>query len=312
MVACIAVRRSDAIAAAAAVAFAAVLWWAETPRRADAYFFGTWERVNPECAGGRERLRIIESGDAWHGVEWSDPGGHTATARIRFLTSNRLEGALVDIEGVHADNVFNFTFEQIMELTRVTVLLVKQTVPKAQATIDLVAPWGEYYARNQRTIPPVFYADMVAQSGVGFDGIGVQFLFGTPVDGMYVRDMFQISDKLDRLGNLGKPIHVTAVQVPSRSASTGSADPAGCWLKPWDETVQAKWLKEFCTVALSKPFVESITWRDLADREPGPGVIPSGGLLNGDLSPKLSYKVLKEFRSELQATHRKAPAQRSA
>ena len=119
------------------------------------------------------------------------------------------------ISGVHADNTFNFTFEQLMELTRVTTALVKQLAPRAQAIIDLTSPWGEYYARNQRTIPPMLYADMVVQSGIGFDGIGAQFLFGAPSDGMFVRDMFQISEKLDRLGNFGKPVHLTAVQVPS-------------------------------------------------------------------------------------------------
>lgn len=213
------------------------------------------------------------------------------------------------ISGAHAVNTFNFTFEQLMELTRVTVSLVKQMVPKAQVAIDLTYPWGEYYARNQRTIPPLFYADMVAQSGVGFDGVGVQMIFGAPVDGMYVRDMFQISEKLDRLGNLGKSIHITAVQVPSSPTNGGKASGGGCWLKPWDEQVQAQWLKEFYTIALSKPFVETITWRDLADRPEDGHPITSGGLLKQDLTPKLSYKVLKELRADLHAVLRRAPAQ---
>lgn len=213
------------------------------------------------------------------------------------------------VSGIHAENAFNFTFEQIMDLTRVTVALAKQLASRAQVAIDLVAPWGEYYARNQRTIPPMFYADMVSQSGVGFDGIAVQFVFGAPADGMFVRDMFQVSDKLDRLGNLGKPVHITAVQVPSKMTVQKGRLGGGCWMKPWDEAVQAKWLKGFYSVALSKPFVESITWRDLADR-PSNQLIPYGGLLNEDLSPKLAYKVLKDLRAELAATTRRPPVQR--
>src|SRR5690606_10828770 len=69
------------------------------------------------------------------------------------------------ISGIHADNTFHFTFEQLMEVTRVTASLVKQLAPRAQAVINLVYPWGEYYARNQRTIPPMLYGDMVVQSG---------------------------------------------------------------------------------------------------------------------------------------------------
>jgi len=216
------------------------------------------------------------------------------------------------ISGVHAENTFDFTFEQRMELTRVTVSLVKQLAPRAQTVVDLIAPWGEYYARNQRTIPPILYADMVVQSGIGFDGLGVQFAFGAPVEGLFVRDMFQISEKLDRLGNLGKPLHVTAIQVPSQPVGGGALAGGGYWFKPWDEAIQARWIKEFCTIALSKPFVESVTWRDLADR-PGQSVIPAGGLLHADLTPKRAFKVLKDFRNELLGSARKPPtSQRTA
>jgi len=210
------------------------------------------------------------------------------------------------ISGVHADNTFDFTFEQLMELTRLTVLQVKQLSPRAQTLIELVAPWGEYYARNQKTIPPIMYADMVVQGGVGFDGLGAQFVFGQPTDGEFMRDMFQISDKLDRLGNLGKQVHVTAVQVPSQPVSNGTSN-GGFWRKPWDEANQAEWVKEFYTIALSKPFVESITWLDLADRNPQIGT-PSGGLLRADLTAKPSYQAVKNFRAEILGSLRKPPA----
>ena len=121
--------------------------------------------------------------------------------------------------------------------------------------------------------------------------------------------MFQVSDKLDRLGNLGKPVHITAVQVPSKMIGEKGSLGGGCWLKPWDEMVQAKWLKAFYTIALSKPFVESITWRDLADR-PSNKLIPHGGLLKADLSPKAAYKVLKDLRAELASTARRPPGHR--
>lgn len=212
------------------------------------------------------------------------------------------------LSGVHADNTFDFTFEQVMELTRVTGSLVKQLAPRAQTVIDLTWPWGEYYARNQQTVPPMLYADMVVQSGIGFDGLGVQFFFGAPIDGMFVRDMFQISDKLDRLGSFGKPLHITAVQVPSSPAGEGPLAGGGAWWKPWNDTIQAKWVKEFCAIALSKPFVESITWRDLVDRPQSP--IPSGGLLQADYTPKPAYKVLKDIRAAMHAAARRPPAPR--
>ncbi|HOM51689.1 MAG TPA: endo-1,4-beta-xylanase [Phycisphaerae bacterium] len=214
------------------------------------------------------------------------------------------------ISGVHSDNTFNFTFEQLMEITRVSTAMVKQLAPRADAVINITAPWGEYYARNQRTIPPMLYADMVVQSGVSFDGLGAQILFGAAADGMYVRDMFQVSEKLDRLGNFGKPVHLTAVQVPSSSPTDRPISSiGGSWRKPWDESVQAHWIKEFTSIALSKPFVESVTWSELVD-QPENSLIPSGGLLYPDLTPKLGYKTLAAIRTQLHAATRRPPATR--
>lgn len=213
------------------------------------------------------------------------------------------------ISGIHAHNSFQFTFEQLMEVTRVTSSLVKQLAPRAQTVINLVCPWGEYYARNQRTIPPMLYADMVVQSGVAFDGLGVQFLFGKATDGMIARDMFQISEKLDKLGNMGKPLHVTAVQVPSAPTANGDKWFGSYWREPWTETVQAQWAKDFYSIALSKPFVESVSWADLADRNDSTNM-PAGGLLGADLKPKAAFKVIKQYRAELLNAVRKPPGQR--
>ncbi|GAG48332.1 unnamed protein product, partial [marine sediment metagenome] len=47
----------------------------------------------------------------------------------------------------------------------------------------------------------------------------------------------------------------------------------------------------------SKPFVESICWRDLADYEGH--YIPHGGLCRNDMEPKLAYKELRSLRAKL-------------
>ncbi len=218
------------------------------------------------------------------------------------------------ISGIHANNCFTFSFEQLMELTRMTAALTKQLSPKGTVILELVAPWGEYYARNQRTIPPLLYADMAVQSGVSFDAFGLQFQFGPAIDGMYVRDMFQISSVLDGFSKLGKPLHITGVQAPSdtaagRSESEGEAISldGGTWNKPWTEEVQAEWLRRFIEVALSKPFVESVSWKGLADH--GHQEVPHGGLLHSDLAPKAAYKQLLALRSELLGTPQKVASE---
>jgi hypothetical protein len=213
------------------------------------------------------------------------------------------------VSGIHAHNSFRLSFEQLMELTRMTCLLVKKLAPKSQVLIELTQPWGEYYARNQRTIPPLLYADMAAQSGIKFDAFGVQLLTGVPVDGYYVRDLLQVSELLDEFVSLGKPFRITACQAPSAvtrdgwDAWRGELDVAGAgqWHSPWSQRLQAEWLQAVFRVGISKPYVESICWRDLADYEGHH--VSHGGLCSNKLEAKLAYKELRNFRASLAAAN---------
>jgi len=211
------------------------------------------------------------------------------------------------VSGIHAHNSFNLNFEQLMELTRMTCLLVKKLAPRSKVLIELVMPWGEYYARNQRTIPPLLYADMAVQSGVKFDAFGLRMCMGVPVDGLYVRDLLQISALLDEFVGFSKPLHITACQVPSDiTADAWDAwggqnppDQGGAWHGQWSQRLQAEWLQAFCRIGVSKPFVETLCWRDLADYEGH--YIPHGGLCRNDMEPKLAFKELRNFKASLAA-----------
>jgi hypothetical protein len=202
-----------------------------------------------------------------------------------------------------------------MELTRMGGAITKQMVAGAVTLVDLVAPWGEYYARNPRTIPPLLYADMLVQNNVNFDAFGLQLMLGVAVDGMFVRDVFQISSMLDRFATLGRSLHLTAVQTPSamtrddRDAWSGALAPgnAGCWHDEWSEALQSRWLREVYNVALSKPFVESVSWNELADYQNH--FLPHGGLLRPDLSPKMAYEQLCTIRAQIHANSQTRPPQ---
>ncbi|MEK6797463.1 MAG: endo-1,4-beta-xylanase [Planctomycetota bacterium] len=209
--------------------------------------------------------------------------------------------------GLHATNCFAFSFEQLMELTRMSAAITKQASPRAATIVEIVTPWGEYYARNQRTIPPLLYADMAVQSGIGFDAFGLRFEFGPGGDGHCARDMFQISSVLDQFSKLGKPVHVTAALVPSEplprpSPADNQENPpfdGGSWHGPWSEQGQSEWLQRFAETAFSKGFVETVAWRQFCDRADGP--IPSGGLLRSDLVPKAAYRDLLSMRNDFLA-----------
>ncbi|MGB2753938.1 MAG: endo-1,4-beta-xylanase [Phycisphaerae bacterium] len=210
------------------------------------------------------------------------------------------------VTGLHVENCMNLPLDRVLELTRVCARAVKRTDPSAKVVLDLVQPWGEYYATNQRSIWPFHYAEMCINAGVDFDVIGLQVFLGTAGEGFYCRDMLAVSEMLSRFGSLGKPVHVTAAGVPSACYPDGAATiggaahqpgAGGVWRKPWDEVVQSDWLDEFYHIAISKPFVTAISWRDFWDEQPH--CFPHGGLLRKDLHPKIAYRKLVGVRQEI-------------
>lgn len=203
-------------------------------------------------------------------------------------------GTWIIAGGLHADNALAFSFEQIMELTRMAASVVRSAAPRAKLLLEIVQPWGEYYARNQQTIPPLLYADMVVQSGINFDGFGLQLLFGLESDGFHFRDQLQISALIDRLANLGKQIHITALGAPS----AGGPDTGGCLGSEWTPAGQAAWLDATIKLALSKPYVETVCLRDLIDAPEA--TIPGGGLIESTGAPKPALAALIALRTKLQ------------
>jgi hypothetical protein len=200
----------------------------------------------------------------------------------------------IAVSGLHADNVFGFSFEQVMELTRMAATVIKQVAPRVPVLIEITQPWGEYYARNQQTVPPLLYADMAVQSGVNFDAFGMEIVAGIGAEGYHVRDLLAISAQIDKLANLGKPIHVTTLSAPSANPIRGP-DGGGEWHAPWADATQADFLLAALEVALSKPYVETVCLQPLHDAGDDP--TPTGGLFREDLTARLIVERLRQFRT---------------
>jgi hypothetical protein len=202
------------------------------------------------------------------------------------------------LSGLNTVNHFGFGFEQVLEMTRAANMAVKAASARGIKIVEVSNPWGEYYATTPNSIPPLVYMDMVVQSAINFDAFALQMRFGKNQSGMHIRDMMQISAILDYLGPVAKPLYITDVEIPSESAD-GLYDGkvAGTWHQEWDESVQARWLDQFYTIAMSKPFVDSVTYSNLADTQDS--IIAHGGLLTEHLEPKESFQVLKRLRATI-------------
>ena len=214
------------------------------------------------------------------------------------------------VAGLQTNAAFSLSFEQIIELTRLLVSQVKTILPNAKTLVTVTKPFGEYHARGKNAVPPMFYAEMLTQAGIGFEAFGLELEVGVPRSGNFTRDLFQLSYLLDRFSTLGRPVFLTAVCAPGKAGadpadtSEGRLDTnfAGKWHRPWDPQLQAEWMEAVYHMALSKPFVESIAWSNVADVN---HTIPGGGLLDDMLRPKPAFTKLQQMREKFKQYQKK-------
>ncbi|MBN1124435.1 MAG: endo-1,4-beta-xylanase [Sedimentisphaerales bacterium] len=202
------------------------------------------------------------------------------------------------ISGMNAVNYFGFSFEQAIEMTRTAILASRAADAKSRKLVEILYPWGEYYAQDRNTIPPLVYADMVIQSGISFDAYGLEMHFGKDLPGMHLRDMMQISSRLDCFAQVAKPVHITGIAVPDVAEKDEyGTDRAGFWHKEWDGEIQGLWIDQFYRIALGKPFIQSVTYSSLADSDDMD--LPNSGLLNRQLEPKKAFLALARFQKAI-------------
>ncbi|MBI1337647.1 MAG: hypothetical protein GC164_11870 [Phycisphaera sp.] len=223
---------------------------------------------------------------------------------------NRYKGSIqtwVVASGLHVNAHFGFAFEQLLDLTRMATMVVRKAQPNARIIVEITQPFGEYYGQNQRSIPPMMYADLLIQGAINFDAFGLRLLLGQAAPGQYARDLMQVSNLLDQFSVWQRPVAVT-VAAPSNPVTElmiASPDPGkpvdancGHWRKPWSPVVQSHWLEAMLYITLSKPFVESVTWGELVDHENSE--LPLAGLVSEEHQPKQALRRAAAFRKSLQ------------
>lgn len=212
---------------------------------------------------------------------------------------------------LHINESFTLAYDQLMDLTRMATGLVKSLHPAGRTLVEVTEPFGEYFSGHPRSVPPIVYAEMIAQSGFKLDLVGMNIQVGHHNRGQATRDFMQISSILDSLLFLEFPVIVTGIGAPSHRPQRGDArapaeddakpqarsddaphakaealpvdapDAAGHYREPWTPVRQAEWLRRALSIALSKPFVESAVCHELFDHQwaelPGAGLISSLG-----------------------------------
>ncbi len=205
--------------------------------------------------------------------------------------------------GLHTGEHFKLSFEQMMDLTRICVLLVRKLHPRATMQIEITQPWGEYHTTDRQSLPPTLYAEMLSQAGVQIDAFALRLQMGSCGQGQSTRDLMSFSALLDHYATLDRPLSISAIGAPAQPMTDQNPDcpKAGHWRQPWSDAAQAQWMSAISAIALSKPYVQSFCWHDLAETKWAPTEMTAGGLLGAKYHPRPSFDRLVEARNAVTA-----------
>ena len=203
----------------------------------------------------------------------------------------------------------DFSRQEITTLTRTGIRAIRENDPDARIIINNSFDWyGEASLitflltgeADDFSLSVPAYLDQLAADSVDYDIIGQQLYNGGYVNifaewgigdpsGIPTWDLAHISALLDRLGEYGKPVHITEQSSPSTWDPDWEAYGTGWWHRHWDEATQAEYVHDFYTLAFSKECVEAITWWSINDNDSS---VYTGGLLDEENNPKPAYFAL--------------------
>ena len=198
-------------------------------------------------------------------------------------------------------DVLGMSEEDQIRLTARLLQVARQADPAAQFLVGLDRPWAEWMASSQFQLGPLHLADYLARAELGMAGIALEIAPGYSSPGSHMRDLLEFSKLLDLYALLNYPLYLSIV-MPSSAAPDPQADPSvqvetDQWPSPPTDANQAAIAARWIALAVAKPFVRSVTWRQLDDSSPH--FYPHGGLIRPNRTPKPLLDWLKNFRAEL-------------
>ncbi len=195
--------------------------------------------------------------------------------------------------GLNTNENFSLTSPQMLDLTRMANLIVRQGTRRSRTMLEITQPFGEHVARTKDSLHALTYIDKIIQEGIRIDCFGLQIVFGQQQHGRATRDLMQLSSLLDKFFLLELPVLITRASVPSQPVDHAG----GTWREPWSPTQQMEWAIRVFRTALSKPYVDSLFWGDLYDTDRSD--LPQSGLITGDNRARPVLKRLVDARRRM-------------
>jgi hypothetical protein len=296
------------------------VYWSETEPSLGHYNLDLWPTSGlaslkvKDLRVGTELLFLLERGpESWDtglislGYDELKAKIHEHASKVALHYADYVDYWIVTGNSNLAENSLGFTMEQNLELIRIAVAAVRSADPSAEVLLKFDAPCGwslgpSYVGLEEFPVDPFTYVSRLNEYGIDHDGIALSFKYGSLWEtgrgtfenmGLGVaahpfRDLGSISRLLDSYVALSEPIHITEFNAPSNFTSD-----RGYWHeRSWNGELKTEWIKEFYTIAFSKPMMREITYHNAIDetfQKTGLGIV------NEDYSPKESFSALKQL-----------------
>ena len=198
-------------------------------------------------------------------------------------------------------DILGMSEEDQVRLTARLLQVARQADPAAQFLVGLDRPWGEWMASSGFQLGPLHLGDYLARAELGMAGIALEIAPGFSHPGSPIRDLLEFSKLLDLFALLNHPLHIT-IAIPSGTAPDPMADPnvkveVDQWPHAPNDGMQASVAARWVALAVAKPFVRSVTWRQLDDA--APHLFAHAGLIRPNKTTKPLLDWLRTFRHDL-------------
>jgi hypothetical protein len=200
-----------------------------------------------------------------------------------------------------SSDILGMSEEDQIRLIARLLQVARQADPKAQFLVGLDRPWAEWMASSQFQLGPLHLADYLARAELGMAGVALEIAPGYSAPGSHMRDLLDFSRLLDLYALLNYPLYISLV-MPSSKEADPQADPhihveADQWPSAPSDSTQAAIASRWIALAVAKPFVRSVAWKQLDDSSPHQ--YPHGGLIRPNKTTKPLLDWIKGFRTEL-------------
>jgi hypothetical protein len=198
---------------------------------------------------------------------------------------------------VNTEESLSLSDDEKLRLTAMGTEIIADRDPDKPIFVSFDQPWAEYMSRRDVDFPPLHFADALIRAGLPVSGISLEINVGYNPGGTLSRNLLDFSRVLDLWSIFGLPLWIS-IGIPSDTGDDPLArKKEAAVLGDWTPSTQRAWIARYLPIALVKPYVQGITWNQLADSTPHD--FPHGGMFDAHGKAKPALRTLSLLRQAM-------------